>query len=345
MSESQVAATRGARPAMPKDRGGKGAWDIILGRLMQLFGITLLASFFASALVLRFALLNVETGVTLIVVNVLLIVLIVPVGGLLVLRGKQYVARGKARAWLRDHGQPAAARVDRPTVIYLRSFAADASELGQVSRALLAPEIFSGISSAEEQLEEAIAPIGQMVAIGEPGETLPDPGAIRAYARDDAWQQTVNDWLGNARLVILRAGATEGLWWETVRAFEVLRPGRILILMLGFKRSQYDSFAEKMRTYLDIRLPDFDEVSRWRRVFGFFEFGDDWEPRFLPLRAPYFRAGSYKPVKRMFNHALRPVFQRLGVSWTPSPVSYGKVLFVSSASAFIVFVLMPGLFS
>jgi hypothetical protein len=189
------------------------------------------------------------------------------------------------------------------------------------------PASSTGLVSKEEQLAATVAPIGPMVAIGRPGERLPKPGAVRAYAGDEEWREVVDNWLSISRLVILRAGATEGLWWEIKRAFTVVGPDKIVIFMLGLKRTAYESFAKRVRTELGIELPDFNDVRSGRRASGFFEFVHDWrKPRFLPLRAPYWRTSPWKPMQRLFHQALRPVFLRLGVSWRPSPISAMRIM-------------------
>ena len=64
----------------------------------------------------------------------------------------------------------------RPHVLYLRSFQTDASTPFKV--------LASGFTTEEEQLADVLRPLGEMVAIGRPGESLPTPGAARTYATD-----------------------------------------------------------------------------------------------------------------------------------------------------------------
>jgi hypothetical protein len=45
------------------------------------------------------------------------------------------------------------------------------------------------------------------VAVGDPTERLPLPGALRMYAADEEWQETVDGLTGRAGVVILHAGA------------------------------------------------------------------------------------------------------------------------------------------
>jgi hypothetical protein len=287
------------------------------GRIVQLMGTPFLWLGYSLGFFSLYVTVNPQDGAHLTaLIAALLAFLVTLIGGYLVYKGRQLGAKGKAQARLES-----ALQANHPPVIYLRSFVDDDTTIASY----ISP--FGALStSREEQLAEAVAPMGTMVAIGEPGESLPDPGAMRVYVSDDQWQQTVNEWLGQARLVILRAGATQGLWWETQRAFEMLSPSRILILLLGFEREKYDSFADRLQTYLNIKLPEFDDVHRWSRVSGFFAFGDDWEPRFSPLVAPFLRLSPVNPLRWHFHYALRPVFQRLGISWQPARISRTRIL-------------------
>jgi hypothetical protein len=120
------------------------------------------------------------------------------------------------------------------SVLYLRSFAEDSVTAESRPRGL--NKFLSALKTEEEQLAAAVAPVGPLVAIGRPGETLPELGALRLYVSDDQWQDVVIRWLKSARLVILRvAGNTEGLRWEISQAARLVPPER-LVLLLPLKR-------------------------------------------------------------------------------------------------------------
>jgi hypothetical protein len=180
------------------------------------------------------------------------------------------------------------------------------------------------LTTVEDHLASAVAPIGPVMAIGRPGEPLPLPGAMRTYASDDEWQEVVDKWLSMARLVILWAGDTEGLWWETQRVVATVSPHKVLFFSFGMDQSRYESLAGRMSTAFGIQLPSFNEVQKWRSVSGFFEFENDWTPRFLALRAPYLRSRLFSPMQAFFHYTLRPVFDKLGVGWRPLPVAVMK---------------------
>ena len=250
-------------------------------------------------------------------------------GAFLFYRGKQYAALAEAQEARHD---------ERAPIIYLRSFAKDESMAGQVFTALLSPKVLSGFATNEEQLAQAVAPIGPLVAIGQPGERLPKPGAIRTYATEAEWKDVVTHWLSIARLVILRPGATGGVRWEMEQAFAVVPPDRVLLLLMSVNAADYESISQSVKDRFNIALPPFADVRRWRRVSGFIEFGDDWRARFLPLRAPFWRSGAYKGMLRLFHHTLRPVFDRLGVGWRPMPISFLTFASLSILGGIVVLV-------
>lgn len=198
---------------------------------------------------------------------------------------------------------------DRPDVLYLRSFETDASTIRK--------QVMAGFSSAEEDLAEAVRPLGDMVAVGKPGESLPVPGAARMYCSDDSWQDTVLKRMREAPLVIIRAGRSGGLVWECEQAFATVAPSRLVILILDLKASDYDAFAAGLRA-LNIRLPlvprfsALDSVRDWRNnpskvTSGFIVFSDGWRADFVPLKLRIVKFG-YRELVRPYREALRQVF-------------------------------------
>jgi hypothetical protein len=185
----------------------------------------------------------------------------------------------------------------------------------------------SGWLTEEEQLCEVLQPFGDLVAIGKPGETLPTPGAARLYASDAEWKKVVTDQMQTARLVVIRAGISEGLLWELKEAVQVVNPKKLLILILSMRKKHYEAFRKEADQIFNVTFPKVDELKRFGRISGFVRFSPDWSPNFLPLRAPFFRRG-YKPSYRLFKFTLRPLFEEYGLDWKPPPVSILLVLWV-----------------
>ena len=159
-------------------------------------------------------------------------ILLTVVGGLLLYRGKQYDALA---------ARELEASLDRPPVVYLRPFDEDSTVWQYVRMAAVMPFRRSwwaattgmlmphtmglDFASFEESLADAVAPLGPLLAVGQPGEMLPKPGPLPAYADDVSWRDMVDQWLGSARLVIVRPGSTPGVRWEVERAFTTVSPG------------------------------------------------------------------------------------------------------------------------
>jgi hypothetical protein len=131
----------------------------------------------------------------------------------------------------------------------------------------------------------------------------------------------------SAPLVVIRAGAGPGLAWEIREAFSVLRPEQLVILLLNLTLNEYRAFADQVRVGAGLTLPAIERCGpEWtivdvRNNFtkvlpGFVTFSDDWTPAFLPLPFALSRLG-YNDLKKPFNAALRPVFERHAVDWHP----------------------------
>lgn len=232
-------------------------------------------------------------------------------GAFLFWRGLQYAALIIAQEVISD---------SKPEVLYLRAFKTDPSMARYVFSSLITT--ISGLVTEEEQLREALQSFGELVAIGKPGESLPTPGAARFYASDDEWQKLVTDHMQSARLVVIRAGIGEGLLWEIKQAVDVVNPEKLLILIMNMKKKHYEAFRQGVEQYVAGSFHDPDEVGR---VSGFIRFNKDWQPEFLPLRVPHFRGSTYKPLRRLFQYTLRPVFEQFGVPWQPPSVSILRV--------------------
>jgi hypothetical protein len=83
--------------------------------------------------------------------------------------------------------------------------------------------------SIEEVVGAADKDIGQLVALGRPGDDLHPLGAERAYIATSNWRSDISELMASVRLVIVRlptgsTSTTEGLLWEIRVAKEILRP-------------------------------------------------------------------------------------------------------------------------
>jgi hypothetical protein len=106
----------------------------------------------------------------------------------------------------------------RLPVIYLRSFEADSEIVlrrdglwNKVANILFGYWV---TFSPEQELAEIVTRVGPVIAIGKPGEPLPELGAARLYVGDADWKAKVIDLMARSRLVIIRTGPTPNLEWD-----------------------------------------------------------------------------------------------------------------------------------
>jgi hypothetical protein len=245
--------------------------------------------------------------------NPMVIVGVIPMilGLFVYFRGRRKAAHARAV------GPQSPLNDSKPDVLYLRSFRDDTSTTGKI--------LFSGFTTEEEQLADALRPFGDLIAIGQPGESLPVPGAARMYATDAEWKDAVLTRMRSATLVVIRAGNSPGLLWEVGQALSTLSPARLVIFIFNLSRGDYDNFATRVRSTFGLHLPEIASPRLIRTVIdyrenpmnvmpGFIHFRDDWTAEFLPLPATIIRMG-YNDYKKSFIQALRPVFERNRVSW------------------------------
>src|SRR5262249_36321363 len=131
----------------------------------------------------------------------LLVALLIIPGGLLYFRGRQQAAKKHAT------GPQSPIYDSRPHVLYLRSFQTDVSTPFEALAA-------GNFTTLEEQLADVLRPLGEMIAIGRPGDQLPTTGAARIYATDAEWKSVVLTRMQSAPLVVIRPGTGAGLLWE-----------------------------------------------------------------------------------------------------------------------------------
>jgi hypothetical protein len=226
-------------------------------------------------------------------------------GLLLHFRGRRFAAKTLADGALNPW------RDTRADVLYLRTFRSDATGLLR--------KVFSGLSSDEEQLALALQPFGHMIAIGQPGESLPLPGAVRAYASDDQWQQVVLERMRTSSLVVLRAGAGAGLNWELEQIKRYCDPTRVLILVRNLTLAEYVDFAVNASRRTGLALPplrscgltrvlcDPFQESPSKVLPGFIRFAASWQASYLALPPGYVRWINFD--SKRYRSALAPVLQ------------------------------------
>jgi hypothetical protein len=119
---------------------------------------------------------------------------------------------------------------DKPPVLLLRSFTDD---VAGIPSSMLIQRLVRRRKRLEEMIGAQLTTAGPFVAIGKPGERLPQLGASRLYVGDSEWQAVVESYIARSDLIILIAGKTHWVQWELAN---VLRQGRIAGLLIVFPR-------------------------------------------------------------------------------------------------------------
>lgn len=146
------------------------------------------------------------------------------------------------------------ARDARPPVLYLRSFSDDRRDArGRTLKTIFDPT--DGYQSREEAMIEWAKAIGPVIAIGRPGENLPELGAARMYVSNDQWQERVSQLLDEAGFVVLRAASSPGLRWELNQVVR-RRDLRSLLILLPDSDSDYAQFTAWANEVLPMPLPE-----------------------------------------------------------------------------------------
>lgn len=128
------------------------------------------------------------------------------------------------------------------SVLYLRAFGDDGTTAQVASDNPFWP--FS-VRTGEERLVRALRETGEVVAVGRPGEQVPELGADRTYLTDAEWRPVVSSWIAEARLVVIRIGAGDGLWWEIETSLATRHTTRLGLLVPN-AGAVYRSFRQRL---------------------------------------------------------------------------------------------------
>ena len=224
----------------------------------------------------------------------------------------------------------------RAPVLYLRSFEVDPHVLVTApSQAAKAASLLSYAASVspEQELAFILDRVGPVIAIGKPGERLPELGAARRYVADDRWRDVVHAMMREAALVVIRAGETQNLWWEIEQALTICARRRVVIVALGlpgslpaFERRFADAYGAPVqrpatspsRFSVLIRLLAPYGRSTGRIIY----FDERGTPREQPLQFRVTWTGfllmGFRPYRDSLQAAFKVVFADLGLPWVPA---------------------------
>ncbi len=245
----------------------------------------------------------------------------------------------------------------RPPVLYLRSFRDDGVALAAQEGSALRRRLLRALSlpTPEEHLARILAHVGPLIAIGKPGEPLPELGAARLYVSHDQWQQQVRALMQRAALVVVRVGASPGVLWEIDQALMHLPRQRLVLAILGGDPVAPELVA-RLAPILGLRLEaalsqpvggswrDMLWGRRERRIGGMVCFDADGQATAVPVRQhrkPWVDIDVFKRVLRSASGPLeaawKEVFACTGLVWDEPQR-------VRSRSVALVLALALGLF-
>ena len=206
----------------------------------------------------------------------------------------------------------------------------------------------------EEILVSVLSEAGPVIALGRPGEELPEIGAKRVYTTNDTWQDAIVSHMESAKLIVLRIGITGGLAWEVEHATGLKRPNKLVLLIPDSQT--YKVFrgccGRVFPRGLPQWLPDVDgklllddpdhHFCTWPEskcdIQAIMRFDDAWNPTVIPVRAEVDLAFSLRSAERK---ALSLVVKAVGID-SLRPKFLARVLRMIKLTAAVALVAVLG---
>ena len=259
------------REQLARASAARGDWDPDAGLVVIAFGVLIVAIPIVAVVVLWYTNLVRWDGTG----AVLLLFLAVSLAT--IKQGRQMRVRDGARVLAEDARAP---------IVYLRPFDADGAQIAKSWSSRVRMSFWDQYGMTyEERLARILREVGPFVAVGDPTEDLPLLGAARLYAADESWQMTVDELTDRAGVVLLQAGASEGLAWEVHHVVALGAPERVILSLPleakrkeGSRRKRYDAFRRRFGDVFPRPLPE----SIGHCQFAYFDA--DWTPRLLGER-------------------------------------------------------------
>jgi TM2 domain-containing membrane protein YozV len=247
----------------------------------------------------------------------------------------------RSQRWDALTADEALRRDPRAPVVYLRAFTDDG--LMAVRGHHWQDRVFGKaagtltLTSPEQELAFILQRVGPVVAIGKPGERLPELGAARLYASHDSWQQTVLDMLDRSELVLMRLGSSPGVLWELDRVLALTPRSKSIVLLLGSAPEQRAGLAQiEERIGRPIPVPELPAY-RFRRLLAMLSadphktigvlVGFDAHGQPLVESVPGITYGPsdlartlmFRPYAAPLRATCRRLFTRMGIEWHDAP--------------------------
>ncbi|MFJ5280525.1 hypothetical protein [Streptomyces parvulus] len=219
-------------------------------------------------------------------------------------------------------------------LLYLRPFAFDSALAHPPTEApgrhTRSPFELPG-KSYEEFMVWQFRSLCRVIAVGQPGERLPQIGAERGYLPLNDWKDTVSGLIQGAHAVIMIAAPAPGTAWEFTEALRTISPTRILLLI--YDDTDYRTFRETTTTEYATRSsagpnthdwPPFPQLPNippptphtkgacWEfPLTGVLSFDRQYHPRFTRFPATVPRVRHVWTIRRLVRRAFKPVLDSL----------------------------------
>jgi hypothetical protein len=174
-------------------------------------------------------------------------------GGTLLLVGATVLFRC-GQATMQPSGDELMASDKRRPMLLLRSFADESMSIAEAPNMALTWGQLSSLARMEESIADQLRPFGPLVAIGKPGEALPQLGASRNYYSDADWQDAALALMRDALLIVVIAGVSPGLRWELEAIARAGHQSKLLVVIPEpHRRRRWDVITQELRD-----VPGFD---------------------------------------------------------------------------------------
>lgn len=195
-------------------------------------------------------------------------------------------------------------------VLYLRPFELDhllAADLPDAPGWLMRSYLELPGHSAEQFLIRQFAPLGQVVAIGEPGQQLPQLGAHRGYLPTDEWQETASALIRGAHVVLMCAAPGAGTVWEFLEAHRHNIPTRLVLLVVG-DPALYAAFRTAVAQACVLpSLPPLSPRGWEMPLQGIVTFDEEWRGSFTRFAPVIPKLRWVWTVRKLARRELAPV--------------------------------------
>jgi hypothetical protein len=204
--------------------------------------------------------------------------------------GSVYLAR-KGSSIAQRTAREVLADDPRPPLLFLRSFSQDGTDRNTFG----VPEQSGPRSSPpfwflyrllgwrraalEPELAKALRNNGPFIAIGRPGESVPEEGASRLYTDDSSWKLAVATAVKESQLILWQGATTSSTLWELSCIARLASPGHVLLIVPN--PSVKAQAFEELRYHMNQRLPR--PIPSIVEDINFVAFDDNWNAFFLPI--------------------------------------------------------------